>query len=208
MELINLVLHLDKYIATAVATYHNYFYLIIFLTIFSETGLVVAPFLPGDSLLFMSGSLAGTGSLNSYILAITIFLAALSGDNCNFFIGRTLGINLFKNPKSKIFRQDILKKTHDFYERHGTSTIIIARFIPLMRTFAPFVAGIAQMKYVRFISFSLIGTFLWVTIFLGGGILFGNLPIIKNHLSLIIVVVMFISIIPMLVTIVREMRRK
>lgn len=208
MEFIHLILHLDKYIETVVATYHNYFYLLLFVVIFCETGLVVTPFLPGDSLLLVTGSLAGTGNLNLYILAVIIFSAAFLGDNSNFLIGRTLGNSLFKNPNSKTFRRDILDKTHDFYERHGNSTVIIARFIPFMRTFAPFVAGIAHMKYLRFISFSFIGSSLWVIIFLGGGFLFGNLPIVKDHLSLIILGVMIISIIPMIKTIISEMRRK
>lgn len=208
MEFIHLILHLDKYIETVVATYHNYFYLLLFVVIFCETGLVVTPFLPGDSLLLVTGGLAGTGNLNLVILAVIIFSAAFLGDNSNFLIGRTLGNRLFKNPNSKIFRRDILDKTHDFYEHHGTKTVVIARFIPLMRTFAPFVAGIAQMKYLRFISFSFIGSFLWVTIFLGGGFLFGNLPAVKNHLSLIILGVMIISIIPMLKIIISEIQRK
>lgn len=208
MDFIHLLLHLDKYIGAAVATYHNYFYLLLFIVIFCETGLVVTPFLPGDSLLLVTGGLAGSGQLNFFILAIIIFCAAFFGDNCNFIIGKTLGEKLFKNPKSKIFRQDILERTHNFYERHGAGTIIVARFIPLMRTFAPFVAGIAHMKYIKFISFSFVGSFLWVSIFLGGGFLFGNLPVVKDHLSLIILAVMCISIIPIIKTVISEMRTK
>jgi membrane-associated protein len=166
------------------------------LVIFAETGLVVTPFLPGDSLLFVAGGLAASGHLDFAILAGTIFAAAFLGDNSNFFIGKFLGETLFKNPKSKIFRRDILNKTHDFYERNGRKTVIIARFLPLIRTFAPFVAGVGHMKYVRFIGFSFIGSFLWVGIFLGGGFLFGNIPFIKTHLSIIILLVMILSVLP------------
>lgn len=208
MEIVHLILHLDKYIEVAVTTYHNYFYLLLFVVIFCETGLVIAPFLPGDSLLFVTGGLASTGILNFHLLAFIIFIATFFGDNSNFFIGKFLGAKLFKNPQSKIFRRKLLEKTHIFYEKNGAQTIIIARFIPLVRTFAPFVAGLAGMRYFLFIAFSFIASILWVTIFLGGGFLFGNLPIIKNHLSLIILGVMVISIIPMLGTLIREFYRK
>lgn len=206
MEFIQLILHLDKYLGEVVTLYHNYFYVILFLVIFCETGLVVTPFLPGDSLLFVAGSLAASGHLDFSILALTIFAAAFLGDNSNFFIGKLLGESLFKNPNSKIFRQDILAKTHDYYERHGRKTVIIARFIPLIRTFAPFVAGVGSMQYKRFISFSILGSLLWVSIFLGGGYLFGNIPLVKAHLSSIIILVMFISVLPMIKMIWDEMR--
>lgn len=196
MDFIQLILHLDQYLIQAVNTYHNYFYVILFLVIFCETGLVVTPFLPGDSLLFLAGGLAGSGNLNFTILAVTIFVAAFLGDNCNFFVGRFIGMTLFKNPKSKIFRQDILRRTHEFYERNGAKTVVLARFIPLVRTFAPFVAGVGYMKYSKFISFSILASFLWVTILLGGGYLFGNLPVIKSHLSLVILAVLILSVLP------------
>ena len=208
MEFIHLVLHLDKYLGEVVNQYHNYFYGILFLVIFAETGLVVTPFLPGDSLLFVAGGLSASGHLDFAILALVIFLAAFLGDNSNFLIGKFLGEALFKNPDSKIFRRDILNKTHDYYDRHGRKTVIIARFIPLVRTFAPFVAGVGHMKYARFISFSLIGSFLWVGIFLGGGFLFGNVPIVKEHLSVIIIIVMFISVLPVFKMIFDEMKLK
>ena len=196
MEFIHLILHLDKYLGEVVNTYHNFFYVILFLVIFCETGLVVTPFLPGDSLLFVAGSLAASGHLDFGVLALTIFIAAFLGDNSNFFIGKFLGETLFKNQNSKIFRRDILDKTHNFYERHGRKTVVIARFIPLIRTFAPFVAGVGKMRYSSFIGFSLFGSLLWVGIFLGGGFLFGNIPVIKSHLSLIILGVMVLSVLP------------
>jgi len=207
MQFIELILHLDTYLVQVVNTYHHYFYVILFLIIFCETGLVVTPFLPGDSLLFLAGGLAANGSLEFYILIITIFVAAFLGDNSNFFIGKFLGDTLFKNPRSKIFRRDILKKTHDFYEHHGRKTVIIARFVPLIRTFAPFVAGIGHMQYMRFIGFSLIGSLLWTGIFLGGGYWFGNVPIIRTHLSIVILVVMLLSIIPIIKMLVSEIRQ-
>ncbi len=196
MNFIDIILHLDKYLVQVVNTYHYYFYAILFLVIFCETGLVVTPFLPGDSLLFLAGGLAGTGNLNLFILALTIIVAAFLGDNCNFFVGRFIGMTLFKNPKSKIFRQDLLKRTHEFYERNGSKTVVLARFVPLIRTFAPFVAGVGYMKYSKFIGFSFLGSFLWVSILLGGGYLFGNLPIIQSHLSLVILGVLIISVLP------------
>lgn len=198
MQLIEMILHLDKYIGFILENYHNYFYILFFLVIYCETGLVVTPFLPGDSLLFVAGAFAGTGQLHIGFLIIILVVAAFLGDNTNFFLGKFIGQKLFSNPKSKIFRKDILDKTHQFYERHGSKAIIIARFIPLVRTFAPFVAGVGQMTYRRFVSFSLFASVLWVVIFLIGGYLFGNIPVIKEHMSLIILAVMVISVLPAL----------
>lgn len=198
MQLIEMILHLDKYIGFILENYHNYFYILFFLVIYCETGLVVTPFLPGDSLLFVAGAFAGTGQLHIGFLIIILVVAAFLGDNTNFFLGKFIGQKLFSNPKSKIFRKDILDKTHEFYERHGSKAIIIARFIPLVRTFAPFVAGVGQMTYRRFVSFSLFASVLWVVIFLVGGYLFGNIPVIKEHMSLIILAVMVISVLPAL----------
>ncbi|MDD3267368.1 MAG: DedA family protein [Burkholderiales bacterium] len=196
MEFINIILHLDKYIEFILENYNHYFYLLFFLVIYCETGLVVTPFLPGDSLLFIAGTFAGAGQLNLGLLCVILIVAAFLGDNTNFFIGKFMGRKLFSNPNSKIFRKDILDKTHDFYERHGSKAIIIARFIPLVRTFTPFVAGVGQMTYRKFVSFSILASFLWVLIFLVGGYLFGNIPIIKEHISLIILAVMAISVLP------------
>lgn len=196
LNMINIILHLDKYIGLALMNYHNYFYLWFFLVIFCETGLVITPFLPGDSLLFAAGAFAGSGRLHIGFLTIILIIAAFAGDNINYFIGKFIGKKLFTNPKSKIFRKDILDKTHEFYEKHGQKAIIIARFIPLVRTFAPFVAGVGQMAYKKFVSFSLIASLLWVIIFLFGGYLFGNIPIVQQHMSLIILTVMAVSVLP------------
>lgn len=198
MDFVNILLHLDQYLGLVLTNYHEYFYVLFFIVIFCETGLVVTPFLPGDSLLFVAGAFAGTGQLNLWWLLLILVSAAFLGDNANFFFGRSIGDRLFKNPNSKIFRRDILDKTHEFYEKYGSRTIIIARFIPLVRTFAPFVAGLGHMTYKRFISFSLIASFLWVMIFLIGGFLFGNIPLVNKYMSLIILAVMVISIIPVL----------
>ena len=206
MAFIDLILHLDTYLAIIVTSYHTYIYIIIFLVIFCETGLVITPFLPGDSLLFIAGSLAASGNMSFITLAITIFVAAFCGDNVNFFIGKFIGNKLFTNPKSLIFRRDILDKTHAFYEKHGRKTIIIARFIPLIRTFAPFVAGLGHMRYNKFISVSLFASFLWVAILLGGGYLFGNIPIIKSHTALLILIIMVISVLPAIKIIIDEIR--
>jgi membrane-associated protein len=198
MELINIISHLDQYIGVVLTNYHDYFYLLFFLVIFCETGLVVFPFLSGDSLLFVAGAFAGAGQLHVGGLALLLILAAFLGDNTNFFVGKFIGQKLFKNPKSKIFRKDILDKTHEFYEKHGSKAIIIARFIPLVRTFAPFVAGLGQMTYRKFLFFSIIASLLWVIIFLFGGFMFGNIPVIKQHMSLIILAIMVISVLPAL----------
>lgn len=198
MQIIEMVLHLDKYIGFILENYHNYFYVLFFLVIYCETGLVVTPFLPGDSLLFIAGAFAGSGQLHIGSLSILLIVAAFLGDNTNFFLGKFVGQKLFSNPNSKIFRKDILDKTHEFYERHGSKAIVIARFIPLVRTFAPFVAGVGQMTYRKFVSFSLVASFLWVLIFLIGGYLFGNIPVIKEHMSLIILAVMAVSVLPAL----------
>lgn len=198
MDIINIILHLDKYIGVVLENYHSYFYILFFLVIFCETGLVVTPFLPGDSLLFVAGAFAGAGQLHIGVLIVILILAAFLGDNTNFIFGKFVGDKLFSNPNSKIFRRDILAKTHEFYERHGSKAIIIARFIPLVRTFAPFVAGLGHMTYRKFVSFSLIASLLWVVIFLCGGFLFGNIPVIKEHMSLIIMAVMVVSVLPAL----------
>lgn len=198
MELINLVLHLDKYIGIVLANYHEYFYLLFFLVIYCETGLVITPFLPGDSLLFIAGAFAGSGQLHISSLALLLIAATFLGDNTNFCIGKFTAKNLFKNPQSKIFRRDILDKTHAFYEKHGAKAIIIARFIPLLRTFAPFVAGVGRLAYSKFLVYSISASLLWVIVFLGGGYFFGNIPLVKEHLSLIIVLVMGISVAPAL----------
>lgn len=189
---------MDKYVDFILQTYNNYFYLLFFGIIFCETGLVITPFLPGDSLLFVVGTISASGRLNFVSLLIILIVATFLGDNTNFFIGKFIGKKLFKNKNSWIFNKKMLDKTHDFYARYATRTIIIARFIPIIRTFAPFIAGASWMNYKKFITLSIIAAILWITIFLGGGYLFGNIPLIKNHVSIIIILVMVISLLPAL----------
>ncbi len=196
---IDLILHLDNYLAVLVANYGAWIYAILFLVIFCETGLVVMPFLPGDSLLFIAGAMCATGSMDPVALAALLMAAAILGDSTNYLIGRNVGEKLFSNPKSKIFRRDYLQRTHDFYDRHGGKTVTLARFLPIVRTFAPFVAGVGKMHYLRFLGFSVLGTVAWVGGLVTLGYFFGNTPFVKENLSLMILVVIGCSLLPMLI---------
>jgi len=201
---LDLILHLDVYLDLLVNNYGPWVYAILFLVIFCETGLVVMPFLPGDSLLFIAGAVAAGGGLDPVLLAGLLMLAAILGDSTNYVIGRTAGERLFNNPNSKIFRRDYLEKTHDFYERHGGKTVTMARFLPIFRTFAPFVAGVARMFYPRFFMFSVFGTILWVGGLVTLGYFFGNVPFIKTNLSLLVVGIILLSLVPMIIGVVRS----
>ena len=187
-----------------VNNYGPWIYAILFLVIFCETGLVVMPFLPGDSLLFIAGAVAAGGGMDPVLLAGLLMLAAILGDSTNYVIGRTAGERLFSNPDSKIFRRDYLEKTHDFYERHGGKTVTMARFLPIFRTFAPFVAGVARMFYPRFFMFSVFGTILWVGGLVTLGYFFGNVPFIKSNLSLLVVGIILLSLVPMIIGVIRS----
>ncbi|MGV8919725.1 MAG: DedA family protein [Pseudomonas sp.] len=200
---IDIILHLDVYLDMLVTNYGTWVYAILFLVIFCETGLVVTPFLPGDSLLFIAGAVAAGGGMDPYMLAGLLMLAAILGDSTNYVIGRTAGEKLFSNPNSKIFRRDYLQKTHDFYEVHGGKTVTLARFLPIVRTFAPFVAGVGKMPYLRFFFFSVIGTIAWVGGLVTLGYFFGNVPFIKKNLSLLVVGIILLSLIPMIIGMVR-----
>ena len=201
---IDIILHLDVYLDMLVNNYGPWIYAILFLVIFCETGLVVMPFLPGDSLLFIAGAVAAGGGMDPVLLAGLLMLAAIMGDSTNYVIGRTAGERLFSNPNSKIFRRDYLQKTHDFYDRHGGKTVTMARFLPIIRTFAPFVAGVARMPYPRFFGFSVFGTILWVGGLVTLGYFFGNVPFIKKNLSLLVVGIILLSLVPMIVGVVRS----
>ena len=181
-----------------VNTYDTWVYVILFVVIFCETGLVVTPFLPGDSLLFLAGTItANPGNhLHLYWLLLILIIAAILGDAANYTIGRYFGEKLFRNPNSKIFKQEYLEKTHHFYEKHGGKTIILARFVPIVRTFAPFVAGMSKMTYKHFFSYNVIGGVAWVTIFSLLGYFVGGLDIVQNNLKLVVVLIIVISIIP------------
>jgi membrane-associated protein len=203
-NLIDLVLHLDVYLDMLVTNYGTWIYAILFLVIFCETGLVVMPFLPGDSLLFIAGAVAAGGGMDPVLLAGLLMLAAILGDSTNYVIGRTAGEKLFSKPNSKIFRRDYLEKTHDFYDKHGGKTVTLARFLPIIRTFAPFVAGVGKMPYPRFFGFSVLGTILWVGGLVTLGYFFGNVPFIKQNLSLLVIAIILLSLVPMIIGLVRS----
>lgn len=206
--MLDFILHIDVHLAAMVATYGIWIYAILFLIIFCETGLVVTPFLPGDSLLFVAGTLAATGQMNPHTLVALLIVAAILGDAVNYSIGRLFGQRLFSNPHSRIFRQSYLDRTHAFYERHGGKTIILARFVPIVRTFAPFVAGMGKMSYRHFALFNVTGGIVWVTAFVYAGYWFGNMPVVKQNLELLILGIIFVSVLPGLIEYWRQRRRK
>ena len=193
---IDIVLHLDAYLVVLVQQYGVWIYAILFAIIFSETGFVVTPFLPGDSLLFVAGAVAAVGGMNIAILLALLVVAAASGNMLNYHIGRYIGPRVFKWENSLFFNTAALQKTEAFYEKHGGKTLVISRFLPLFRTFAPFVAGVGKMDYLRFCLFNLIGAGLWVISLLLAGYFFGNLPWVKQNLSFVIVGIVVVSLLP------------
>ncbi len=198
-QFIDIVLHLDQHLVVLVQQYGTWIYVILFAIIFCETGLVVFPFLPGDSLLFVAGAVAATGGMDIVTLNVVLFAAAVIGDNTNYWIGHTIGPRAFRWEQSRFFNKAALLKTHAFYEAHGGKTIIIARFLPLVRTFAPFVAGLGRMSYPRFFAIDLFGGALWIGSLTLAGYWFGNLPWIRNNLSLVIVAIVLLSLLPALI---------
>ncbi len=201
---IDIFLHLDVYLGQLVSSYGTWVYAILFAVIFCETGLVVTPFLPGDSLLFVAGTIAATGGMDPYILVGCLMTAAILGDTTNYFIGRFIGEKLFANPHSRVFRRDYLERTHAFYERHGGKTVTMARFVPIVRTFAPFVAGVGEMPYLRFLAYSVFGTFLWVGGIVTLGYQFGNVPLIKDNLSMVLIGIVGLSFMPAVIEYLRS----
>lgn len=203
------ITHLQDYLAEWTRTYGQLTYAILFLIIFCETGLVVMPFLPGDSLLFVAGSLCSAvagANLSLGVLFVILPAAAIIGDNLNYWIGRYIGPRIFKKPKSLFFNTEILNRTHQFYDKHGRKTVILARFIPLVRTFAPFVAGVGKMEYMTFLVYGIIGAFVWVITCAGAGYLFGNTEFVKKHFELIILAVIAISLAPAVIAWVQARR--
>ena len=200
---IDIILHLDKHLLEMTQQYGVWIYGILFLIIFCETGLVITPFLPGDSLLFVAGALCGMGALELQWLAPLLMIAAFSGDNTNYWIGRLVGTRLLKRTNGLI-KHEHLEKTHAFYEKHGGKTILFARFLPIIRTFAPFVAGIGVMRYQLFILFSALGSLFWIGSLTVAGYFFGNIPVIKNNLTLMILGIIFISLLPAIIEFIRH----
>jgi membrane-associated protein len=210
MELLSLavdfVLHVDQHLLELFRDYGLWIYAILFLIVFCETGLVVTPFLPGDSLLFAAGALCAAGGLDVWLLGVLLFVAAVLGDTVNYAAGRYFGMRLFRDPDSRVFRRDYLERTQRFYARHGPKTIVIARFVPIVRTFAPFVAGMGTMDYRVFLLWNVGGGFAWVASFLGAGYLFGELPVVRENFTLLIFVIIAVSLLPVLTEVLRAWR--
>jgi membrane-associated protein len=211
---VDFVLHIDVHLGQILCDYRSWFYLILFLIIFCETGLVVTPFLPGDSLLFASGSIAAQGvincpdaGINIFFLVLIVLLAAFLGDNSNYFFGRFLGHKIYEK-NYKLIRREYIDKTHAFYEKHGGKTVVIARFFPIIRTFAPFVAGAGTMKYFRFISFSILGTATWVIVFTSAGYFLGQTPFVQKHFTSIVLALILIPALPSVYALIKQVMNK
>lgn len=204
---IDILLHLDKYLDLMIQTMGVWSYVIIFLIIFCETGLVVTPILPGDSLLFAIGTFAAIGSFDITMVLILLTIAAVAGDTVNYWMGNYLGPKVFHYEDSRFFKKRHLERTHQFYEKHGGKTIIIARFIPIIRTFAPFVAGIGSMTYRKFLSYNVAGGVFWIFSLTLAGYFFGNIPIVRNNFSLVIVAIVVISVLPGVIEYLRQRRK-
>jgi len=202
------LLALDQTVATLAAQYGPWLYAILFVVIFAETGLVVCPFLPGDSILFIAGTVIAAAGLDVHVLVVVLILAAVLGDSVNYGVGHYIGPKVFHKPDSRWFRQEYLQRTQDFYDRFGGITIIIGRFVPIVRTFAPFLAGVAGMRYRTFLSFNVIGGGLWIGLLVYAGYLFGNIPWVKENLSLIVVGIVVVSLLPAITTFLKERRSR
>jgi membrane-associated protein len=196
LYLADILLHLDTHLSALLQQYGPQIYLLLFVIIFCETGLVIAPFLPGDSLLFVAGTLWAAAGMEVNALIATLVAAALLGDNCNYWIGRFLGRRVFRWENSRLFNRKALDYTHAFYERHGGKTLVIARFLPLIRTFAPFVAGVGSMRYPRFLVVSVIGALVWVVSLVYAGYFLGNIPVVRQNLSVVILIIIALSLAP------------
>ncbi|MDD3363911.1 MAG: DedA family protein [Syntrophomonas sp.] len=206
--LLDILINLDKYLTEIINNYGMWAYLILFLVIFCETGLVVTPFLPGDSLIFVLGALAASGEINLLTIGSVLMTAAILGNVVNYQIGRFVGPKVFEKEKLRFLKKEYLLRTHEFYEKHGGKTIIIARFIPIIRTFAPFVAGIGQMRYAPFLVYNITGSVAWVLLFLSGGYFFGNVPVVEKNFTLVIFGIIFISLLPGIIGFLSQKRQK
>jgi membrane-associated protein len=201
-------MHLDKHLGSVIQSYGIWTYLILFLIIFCETGLVITPILPGDSLLFAAGAFAAIGALEVMWLFVLLTIAAIGGDTLNYWIGKYMGPKIFHKEKVRFLNREYLDRTHQFYEKHGGKTIIIARFMPIIRTFAPFVAGIGRMTYLHFITYNVVGGIVWIASFIFGGYFFGNIPLVKRNFTLVILAIIFLSILPGIIEFLRHRFRK
>jgi membrane-associated protein len=207
-KIIEFIIHLDTHLSDLIQTYGLWTYLILFVVIFCETGLVVTPFLPGDSLIFAAGTFAARGDLKVGWLFLILAAAAVLGDTVNYWIGKIIGPKIFHKEKTPFFKKEYLDRTHEFYEKYGAETIIIARFVPIIRTFAPFVAGIGRMTYLKFISYNVIGGVGWVATFTFGGYFFGNIPFVKNNFSIVIIAIILISLVPAVVEFLKHRKKR
>jgi membrane-associated protein len=204
-QFVDVFLHLDKHLGEIIAQYGTWTYSILVAIIFAETGLVVTPFLPGDSLLFAAGSFAALGSLNVHLLFVLLTVAAIVGDGVNYWVGSRIGPRAFAMD-NRFIKREYLERTRRFYEKHGGKTVVLARFVPIIRTFAPFVAGVGAMEYRRFVFYNILGAVLWVGLFTYGGYFFGNLPIVKRNFTLVILAIIALSVMPIVVEFVRARR--
>jgi membrane-associated protein len=205
-QFVDLFLHLDTHLSAVISQYGTWTYLILFLIVFCETGLVVTPFLPGDSLLFAAGTFAALGDLDVRLMIVLLTIAAVVGDTVNYWVGAAIGPRAFQG-NVRFLKREHLERTHAFYEKHGGKTIILARFIPIIRTFAPFVAGVGAMSYGKFLTYNVVGAILWVTLLVLAGFFFGNIPVVRENFSLVIMAIIAISVMPIAVEAVRARRR-
>lgn len=204
--MLDFILHLDRYLDVLLSAYGAWIYPLVFLVIFAETGLVVTPFLPGDSLLFTLGALAARGGLALLPLLLVLAAAAILGDTVNYWIGQRVGPRAFAAERSRIFRPEYLRRTERFYERYGAATIIVARFVPIVRTFAPFLAGVGRMRYVRFLLYNIVGGLVWVALFVLGGYFFGNIPLVRDNLTIVLLIIIIVSVVPIALEFLRHRR--
>ena len=207
-KIIDIALHLDRYLSAIIQQYGLWTYAILFVVIFIETGFVVMPFLPGDSLLFAAGTFAALKALDIRLLILLLSAAAIIGDTVNYWVGHQLGPKVFRKENARFFKKEYLDRTHAFYEKHGGKTIIIARFVPIIRSFAPLIAGVGRMSYGRFLAFNVVGGVGWVVLLTGIGYFFGNIPFIKNNYSIAVLTIIAISTVPIVVEYVRHRRSK
>jgi membrane-associated protein len=202
--LLDILLHLDRHLGEIIRDFGVWTYLILFVIVFCETGLVVTPILPGDSLLFAVGTFAALGALDLAVSLIMLSVAAVAGDSINYAIGYRVGPSVFRGERSRWLNREYLDRTHRFYERHGPKTIVIARFVPIVRTFAPFVAGIGRMTYSRFLTYNVAGGIAWIAIFVLGGYFFGSIPVVKRNFTVVILAIIVISVLPAVIEILRQ----